>query len=162
MKEWFIHNAEYFLSDWQNLLVGGVVVMSVVIFLMGVLKKIAFNRIKHDLLRKIVLAWSSVLVALPVTAVSVVCNGFSWSYFWAIYILNAVGTILVYWFYENTALRDALALLGKKTVMKFIGAGVSNQEFSKINNEVNQDAQSLIAEATKSASKYKDDDLKKL
>lgn len=162
MKDWILHGAHYFLSNWEDLLAGGVVVMSVVIFLMGCLKKIAINRIKHDLLRKIILAWSSVLLTLPLTAASVVANGFDWNYFWTIYAGNSIQTILVYWLYENTALRDGLAWFGKSTLGRFIGAASGSKDLASVNYEVNQEAKTLVAKATKSTSKYRDDDLKKL
>lgn len=162
MKEWILQSARYFLSNWESLLVGGVLVVSVVIFLMGFIKLAAANNIKSKLLRKVILAWSSVLVALPVTAGITVLYGYDWTYFWAIYAFNAGGTIFVYWFYENTALRDGLAWLGKKTVLKFLGAGAAPQDLSLVRNELSQEAKALIETNTKSASKYKDDDLKKL
>lgn len=162
MEEWILQSARYFLSNWENLLMGGVLVMSVVIFLMGFIKLTAANKIKSHLFRKIFLAWSSVLLALPVTAGIAVLYGYDWSYFWVIYAFNACGTIFVYWFYENTALRDGLSWLGKKTILKFLGAGVSPQELPLVPNELSQEAKNLIATHTKSTSKYRDDDLKKL
>lgn len=159
MKEWILTTARYFLSEWEALLVGGVVVVSAVIFLMGVLKKLVIDRISNSLVRKIVLSWSSVLLVLPVTAISVICNGFDWSNFWAIYAVNAVATIILYWLYENTAIRNALAFLGSRAVTKFI-SGVVTQDLTKVTTQINQEAENLLKSSNKSTSKYRDDDLK--
>lgn len=161
MREWIVENARYFLSDWENLLVGGVIVVSVVIFLMGILKVLLVNKIKNELLRKVILAWSSLVVVLPVTAIYVVVKGVNMDYFWSVYAVNCIATILIYWLYENTALRTSLHKIGKKVVMAFI----SNEKKPKINakeilTEVVKDLSNTAEESTKSETpKYKDNDL---
>lgn len=159
MREWIIACARYFLSDWRSLLIGGVVVVGVVIFLMGVLKKTFINKVKNTIARKVILSWASVVMTLPATAVSIFCNGYDFQYFWGIFAVNAVSTILIYWFYENTALRDALALLGKKTIGMIV-AVYTKEDAKTVVKDINQEAENLLKSSLKSTSKYKDDDLK--
>lgn len=160
MKEWLIEAARYALSDWHNLLVGGVIVMSVVIFLIGFFKKIIFDRIKNKLVRKIVLAWTSVIMALPFTAGMCLVKGFNFDYFWLIYACYAAGTILGYWLYENTGLRNGIHWIGQNTVMKLLHVR-KKEDIDKVMTTVDQQVESLLYEAQKSTSKY-DDDLKNL
>lgn len=160
MKEWILWTSSYFLENWQALFWGGVIVVSVVIFLMGVFKKLLANRIENDLLRKVVLAWTSVILTLPITAVMVLYNSYNWDHFWVIYAANVIGTILIYWFYENTALRNALAAVGKRIVLKFLG-NPTTEDLKAVTEDVEQ----LLASSKpvpQSTSKYKDDDLKNL
>jgi hypothetical protein len=127
---------------------------------MGILKKVCINRIKSKLIRKIVLAWLSILVVMPVTAGSILYNGFSTEHFWGIYIANCILTIAVYWFYENTALRDSLGLIGKKIFSKMIKSK-SQQETEAILQEAGEEIRALLTEETNKIIQhtYKDDDL---
>lgn len=156
MKDWILMAFGYFFSEWWSLLMGGTVVVSVVMFLMGVLKKLLINRIKYPLLRKVILAWLSIVVVLPVTYVSVLYNGFNQEYFWLIYGVNCVATIVIYWFYENTAFRDALALLGKNTLGRIIGKSQSKADIESALKDANAEASKLLKTESK---KYKEDDI---
>lgn len=159
MKAWILSTARYFLSDWFNLVIGGLVVVSVIIFLMGILKSLLINKVKNNLLRKIILSWGSLILTLPATAVSILCNGFSFEHFWGVYVINCVEVILIYWFYENTALRNSLALIGKKVITKIF---LNPEEMKEAVKSANRDVESLLNNSSKSLSKYKDDDLKNL
>lgn len=143
----------------QELFRWGVIAVSIVIFLMGVFKKILINKIQNKLFRKVVLAWGSVITALPVTAVLTYLEEFESSHFWSLYVINCVSTIIVYWFYENTALRDSLAFIGKKALS--VIACNKHKDCKKIAKDVQDEVESLLETSVKSTS-YKDDDLKKL
>lgn len=158
MKEWIVSNATYFLSNWEDLLMGGAIVVSVVIFLMGVLKGLLLNKIKNELARKVILAWTSLIVVLPVTALYLVVKGANMDHFWFIYTVNCVITVLTYWLYENTALRNSLHAVGKKIVMAFIsGEKIPKKDAKEILTEVVKDLSN--SEEVKDSPKYKDDDL---
>jgi hypothetical protein len=159
MKTWILSSASYFLSDWYNLVIGGLVVVGVIIFLMGMLKSLLINKVKNSLMRKIILSWGSLILTLPATVLSILCNGFAFEHFWCIYAINCVGVILIYWVYENTALRNSLALIGKKVVTKIF---LNLEETKEAVKSANKDVESLLNNSSKSLSKYKDDDLKNL
>lgn len=163
MEDWIMLTVNYFLSNWWGLLVGGLVVVGVVMFLMGSLKVTLIKKIKNALLRKVILAWSSVILTLPVTAIVTCYNGFNFAHFWSIYVVNCIGVILIYWFYENTAFRDGLTLVGRKVVTKILFGSTDIKDLEKTVKAANEDVESLLNNSSSnSKSKYKDDDLKNL
>lgn len=109
-----------FLQNWQKALVGGIVVVSAVIVIMGALKFL-FNKINNKLLRKSLLAFSSVLLAMPATAIYFVSANISFDYYWIGYAMTAFATIITYWFYENTCLRDLIQKIGTLTIGRLWG-----------------------------------------
>lgn len=111
----------FFLANFQDFFVGGVIVASTTIVLMGFLKKFVFNRIANKLVRKCVLSFSSLVVCLVVTFCFLVGNGLPAERFFFVYAVNAISTIITYWFYENTGLRNLITFIGDKTIKKYIG-----------------------------------------
>lgn len=107
------------LENWQQALVGGAIVISAVIVLMGMIKGL-FDKIPYKLLRKFLLALTSVVLVLPVSAIYFVCAGIDYKYFWGDYALLSVATIVTYWLYENTCLRDLIHKIGSLTLGRFI------------------------------------------
>lgn len=155
----------YILSDGHELSLGGVVVVGVVIALMGVIKNLKpIKGIKNSVVRKVILAWSSIVLTVALTVVSVFLNEFKQDHFLAICIFNSVGTIVLYWLYENTALRNFVAWVGKKTILKLLVRKPKTiEEAKEFASEVNKDVESLLQSVnSESLSKYKDDDLKNL
>lgn len=140
----------YYIGDWKNVFIGALIVMGVVIFLMGILKNALFNRIKNKLLRKVLLSFCSLALVLPATFAYSIYQGLDMQYFWALYALNAIGTIVVYWFYENTGFRNLLSLIGRNTLVRLFQSG-------DIKNTIEKSKEELI-----SASKYNEDDLDNL
>lgn len=163
MKEWIVSAMQYTLSNWQSLLVEGVIAVGVVIFLMGVLKKLFLDKIPNKLVRKIVVSFLSLIIVLPATVIVIIYNRLDMTYFWVFYAINAAATILLYWFYENTGLRNLLSLIGKNTVYKLLGCLFNKEknisdDLEKTMEEINKDTVSMLKEE----SKYKEDDLKNL
>lgn len=109
----------YILANLQDFVLGGFIVACVTIAIMGILKKVVFNRITNKLARKSALAFSSVIVVLPVTAFSLVGNEIGLQHFWCIYAANAVLTVFTYWLYENTGLRDLIGFTGNTILKKY-------------------------------------------
>lgn len=148
-----IHNIWLNHECW--LIYGGIVSVGVTIFLMGLFKILIGNKIKSKMLRKTLLSFVSVVLVAPVTA------GYLWAktvsgmdYFWYIYLFNALMTIVVYWFYENTQVRELFATAGKKVLSKVISANMekfkdSVDEFKETANRAEK-------------SKYNEDDLTNL
>jgi uncharacterized protein YacL len=162
MREWLISTFNYFLGNWRVLFVGGVITVSLTIFIMSLLKKYLFKKfIKHITARHIITAWSSLIVTLPITAVSILWNDFDPTQFWSIYLVNCVGVILGYWGFEHTV-RDWLVSLGRKIVLRFAKSFADNEDPKKVTQSINKDVESLLVSKSASLHKYKDDDLKKL
>jgi hypothetical protein len=157
MENWVL---SYVVSDWWNLLVGGVLVVSIVIFLMGVLKGVVVNQIKNHLIRKVILAWGSLLLTVAVTLITSIFQEFAVSVFAIKCVLNCIGTILTYWVYENTALRDSLSIFGKKILTKLVFCAFQSKDAKKTIDTVSKDVESWLTDSA--SSRYKDDDIKKL
>lgn len=121
------------IANWQRVLTGGVILTCAIIFLMGVLKKAVLGKIGNKLLRKVVLAFSSVILVFPATALYFVADGINFDYYWYGCAGAAVATILTYWLYENTGLRNVIDLVGEKTVYKYLGVLVSSFTSKKSN-----------------------------
>jgi hypothetical protein len=160
---------EWLLQDIHNIwlnreiwvMYGGLITVGVTIFLMGVLKKLFGDKIQNKLVRKTVLAFFSVVLVAPITATYLIFNTASGiDYFWYMYALNAIGTIVVYWFYENTHLRELLALIGRNTIMKVFTAIFKKDKDTTVQNvtsSIRDDAKKIVKSV-----KYEDDDLKNL
>lgn len=108
------------MEQWQRAATGGIIVACAVIFIMGIVKKAALGKIKNKLLRKVVLSFTSLALTFPVTALYFVGDGISFEWYWYGCALMCVLTIITYWLYENTGLRNLIALIGQNTVGKYI------------------------------------------
>lgn len=128
--------------NWQEALTGGVIVSCAVIFLMGVIKKLldktALANYKNA--RKAVLAFGSLLLTFPITAIYFLADGISFNYYWYGCILTCLSTVFTYWLYENTSLRTAIHAVGAKTVGKywsiFYAAYVDHKNGKELTNQL--------------------------
>lgn len=107
--------------NWQEALTGGVIVSCAVIFLMGVLKKMLDKTAlaNHKNVRKTILAFGSLAMTFPVTAIYFFGKGISFNYYWYGCILCCMSTVFTYWAYENTNFRELIHKIGAKTVGKY-------------------------------------------
>lgn len=150
----------YILSNWQAILVGGAVIVGVVVFLMGLFKKFIGNRIHNKMLRKTVLSFLSLAIVPPITALYTFYNGWAWDMYWLNCVLYAVSTIVVYWFYEGTHLREMLGLIGAVTVGKVWASLKKNpmdiDALKELAPAINENAKQEMKK------KYNEDDLNNL
>ena len=107
------------MANWQRAITGGIIVACAVIFIMGILKKALLGKITNKLLRKVVLSFASLILTFPATALYFVGDNISFRWYWYGCALMCVLTILTYWLYENTGLRDLITLIGRNTVGKY-------------------------------------------
>lgn len=145
MKDWIIVTTEYILSNWQTLLIGGVYAVSMVIFVLGCLKPLIKRWVKNTTLCKVIFAWLSIALNIPATAVSVWIEELPSDHFWTFVVMNAISTVLVYFVYENTALRNALHWFGKKTITLLFSKNVSPL---KAKADIKKEAEMLLANPT--------------
>lgn len=123
------------MANWQRAITGGIIVACAVIFIMGILKKAVLGKIKNKLLRKVVLAFSSLVLTFPATALYFIGDNISFRWYWYACALTCVLTVIVYWLYENTGLRDLIALIGQKTVGKYAAVLVAAWAVANDNND---------------------------
>lgn len=157
------------ISNWQDVLTGGVILTCAIIFLMGILKSAVLGKITNKLVRKIVLAFTSLILVFPSTALYFVTDSINFDYYWYACALVGVATILTYWFYENTGFRNLIHLIGEKTVGKYFAilqaAALSDQsndvtkaQLITVNSELKQTVKEEVAQELANH-KPKDNDL---
>ena len=117
--EFVINTTKLVLTDWYRFLLGGIIVVCAIIVLEGILKKAFLGKVKNKLLRKVLLAMASLILVFPATALYFVSDNISFDYYWYGCVVVAILTIVGYWLYENTALREGIGFIGNKTIVKF-------------------------------------------
>lgn len=158
--EWLLNDLyQIWLNRESWVLYGGMIVVGMTMALMGTLKLVFGNKIQNKLLRKTILSFVSVILIAPLTALYLCLNQPNGiAYFWYVYAANCVFTIVVYWFYENTHIRELLSLVGKNTIYRAWSAIVNkNADPKETVKQIQADAKKIV-----SKSKYDEDDLKNL
>lgn len=109
------------LEDWQNVILGGIMLACSVIFLMGIGKTLGLDRVKNKHLKKAILYFGSMAMVIPTTALYFIIEGISFDWYWWACIGIGILTTITYGFYENSGLRIFIHYIGKKTVGKLFG-----------------------------------------
>lgn len=151
----------------ELILVGAIMVCSI-IFIVGAMKPVLFNKIANKQLRKFLLALSDVVGAFAATAIYFVAKGINWQYYWIASAITTVATVFVYWLYECTPCRSVIDKIGTIAIKKIVKMGLvlfTENEKYKVEKELGKLATELkneaINELGKSA-KYADKELNKL
>jgi hypothetical protein len=163
MIDFIVATTNGIFANWERFLIGGVIVVCAIIVLEGLLKKFLIGKIENKLLRKVILSLTSLVLVFPATAIYFVSDNIPFDYYWFGCIVVAVLTIITYWLYENTALRNAIAFIGNKTIVKFAtilyNAVTKNEEPKDVRSELYTATQEL-KKATKK--KLNETDITKL
>jgi hypothetical protein len=120
--------------------------VSAIIVFIGLLKPILFDRIKFKPLRKVAIAFTDVLSCLLATAIAFWMNGIDFYYFFPEAIGVFVATVVVYWFYENTCLRNLIQKIGSIMLTKIaqIATGfLTDKEKKDLKTELNSAKQEI-------------------
>lgn len=154
--------AKVILSNAQELMVAGAIMVSVIIMLVGMLKHYVFNRIKNDDVRKTVLSLASVGFSFVATFAYFLIEGINWRWYVLGSLLMSIACIVVYHFYENYHLRKLVHKIGNFAIDKFaylakvILAKIADNsdksveaEFKKVTQELNAFAKAEIKSASK-------------
>ena len=123
MIEFVVKCVQVLFANCEEALTGGIIVTSAVIVIMGVLKKFLFDKVQNKLVRKVLLAFTSVFLSFIGTLIYFLADGINFDYYGIGSALNAVLTIVMYWLYENTLLRNFVQYVGEKAIsaaLKFI------------------------------------------
>ena len=141
----------FFKADWYNLLIVGVIMVSAITVLIGILKPLLFNRIPWKPLRRASLAFTNIGLCFGATAAWFAFKHFSFDIYWHSAIAVSLFSIVWYWVYENTCLRDLISTIGKITLSKvaMIMTRIFNGDDIK---EIEKEAK-LVAEELKSTAK---------
>lgn len=159
--DWFLQDIQDVWINRESWLIrGGMIAVGVTMFLVGLFKIILGNKIKNKLLRKTILSFLSLVLVAPVTVIYLLTNSVNgMDHFWVIYLSNCSLTIIVYWFYENTQLRELLCLTGKSVITKAIS--MLFNKFSAIKDDHKKECSDVTTENFFKSS-YNEDDLTNL
>lgn len=108
----------FYSADWKNLFTLGVIMVSAITILVGVLKPLLFNRIKWKPLRRTCLAFTNVGLCFLAVAITFAIKHYDYSVYMHTAIATSIFSILWYWVYENTCLRDLISKIGGITLRK--------------------------------------------
>ncbi len=137
---------QFCVTNWQMVLTGGIILTCAIIFLMGVLKKFIVGKIGNKLLRKVALSFLSLIMVFPATALYFVSESVPFGYYWYACAGVAILTVLTYWIYENTGLRNLIDLIGEKTVGKWVAVLIEAFTERKSNAETKNELISVTAD----------------
>jgi hypothetical protein len=159
-----------FCQNYKVLLTAGVIMVSALIVLIGVLKPILFNKITCKPLRGFLLSFTNIALGFGFVAGAFWLKEISFDYYWFTATAFCVFSVFVYWCYENlTQARAGIHKLGS-FVWKKIGIYIQhkvNKIVQGLNdvNDLNEVVESLLATPKKSTKKVdtkKKDDTKGL
>lgn len=105
-------------ESWQNLWLIGVIMVSAITVLIGILKPLLFDKIKCKQLRRASLAFSNVALCFGGTAIWFFAKSFSYEFYLHTAVTVSLVSIVWYWLYENTCLRDLIHKIGSLTLKK--------------------------------------------
>lgn len=138
MIDFILKYANLILANWEKVLIGGVCTVAAVIVFFGMIKGFV-EKIPNKKLKKFVKAFGSLILVLPATAGTFAIEQISFDHYWVGVVLNTLGTIVGYWVYEHTFLRDFIQFIGENTLKKFwavfvevIKSSIKNSKDKKI------------------------------
>ena len=154
--------AKFLFMNWHRAVMGGIIVTCSVIFLMGILKKFIFNKVKNKLARKALLYFCSIVLVFPITALYFVSDNISFTWYWWGCLLSAMLMIVTYSLYENTGLRNIIDLIGGLVVNKWLKviyeAFMNKAENTELENQLVMSTEQLREEVRKEIhTKFKED-----
>lgn len=169
--DFFVTAVQIALANWQRTLIGGAVVICSLIVFLGSIKELVFGKIKNKNLRKSLLAFTSLALVLPFTAITFLIDRINFDYYWYACAMLAPCVIIVYWFYENTNLRALIQTLGEKTwnkIVVYFATVIVDKDNEKVQSAFLtsvKDAMKIENKAIKqstSVKKHKDEELNNL
>lgn len=163
MLNFVVSTTKLLLADWQRFLIGGIIVISAIIAIEGILKIAMFDKIKNKTVKKVLLAFTSIVLVFPVTAIYFWLEKIAFTYYFYGVAVLSVLTVLSYWAYENTAFRNLVGFVGKKILLKV--KNILDKAFTEDNVNVIQEidkAYKDLKTETKNKVQSKSSDLKNL
>ena len=103
---------EIFMNNKEEIVTAVLVMVSTVIVLMGILKRVVFNKISNKAWRRVALSFSSLALMFATVAIYFVINDINFKWFLPCGSLVCVAMIVTYWFYENTQAREGIHKIG--------------------------------------------------
>lgn len=145
-----------FEANYQDIIVCGLIMVSAIIVAIGLLKPLLFNKIKNKHIRKAALAFANVAACFATVLVYFFFKHTPFDHYFAAAIALSVCSIVTYWLYENTCLRNLIDVLGGivlKKVLKVSLFALSAEDVNAVKAELQKAGTELKATATKEIKK---------
>ncbi len=153
-----------FSGNAKNNILTGVIMVSAIIVFIGLLKPLLFDRIKVKALRKAIIALSEIAICFTTVAVAFWVNHFNFHYYLYASAGLFIATVITYWFYENTCLRNLIHKVGSITLGKIYGIAVGllkprdkqeiKAEIKKVNTDIKKAVHNELAPLVKKAASH--------
>ena len=156
-----------FLGAPEDIILWGIIAVSIIIFLLGFAKHYVFNKIKDKEVRGTVTAFASIISCFAAVLIRFLVNGYTFEHYLLASVCLSFLCIVVYFLYEFTRLRRFIHFIGKFALKKIFKSALSAEdletlkvEFKNAEKEIKDYAKN---ELKKSAAKAREDkDLKNL
>lgn len=125
MFEQFFNMIALFMSNFKENVLTGVIMVSAIIVFIGLLKPLLFDKIKFKPLRKAAIAFSSAICCFIATAITFWVYKIDFSFYVSVTAVVFVAMVIVYWFYENTCLRNLIKKIGTIVLTKLYNSFVA-------------------------------------
>ena len=112
---------QYLITNRWEYIIWGAIMVSAIIVIIGILKPIAFDKIPYKALRKACLAATNVAFSFASTAICYWVNDINFKWYWYGAAIISIATIITYWLYETTCLRNLIHKIGTMTLKKVWG-----------------------------------------
>lgn len=160
----------FFGANYNDILVCVVLMTSTIIAAIGLLKPIAFDKIPNKQIRKAALAASNVAACFIAALIYFLVNDWNLDYYVTAALALSIWSIVTYWLYENTCLRNLIKLIGTlaiNRIIKIVCLAATNDDVNAVKAELKKTGEELKShtktELKKAATTYKTDkDLKNL
>ena len=151
-------------TNYSDIIVYVVAMVSAIIVAIGLLKPLIFNKIPNKSVRKVALAFSNVALCFIASVILFFAKGWCWDYYLTAAIALSVCCIITYWLYENTCLRNLIETVGTIVLRKVAGVAilaVTTDDVKRVKTAVETAAKEVKAstknELTKTANQIKED-----
>ena len=123
-------------ENWATFWLIGVIMVSAITVLIGVLKPFVFDKIRIKPIRKACLAFSNIALCFLGNAILYWWNNGNFDLYFHTSFTTAIVSILWYWLYENTCLRDLIHKIGTVVLNKLKGGQLTKKDQEEIVKEV--------------------------
>ena len=152
--------------NFNDIFVYVVSMVSAIIVAIGLLKPILYDRINNKQLRKMALAFSNVGACFACVLILFCVKDWNFKYYVTSAIALTITCIVTYWLYENTCLRNLIAVIGNIVLRKIASLAVVavntedineiKTEAKKVTNELKAHTKEALKKATIETKEDKD------
>lgn len=119
------HLINYFGFFYQDIIVSVVIMVSAIIFVIGLLKPIIFDKIRNKDLRKCALALANIAGCFVASMFYFLKNGWDFKYYTVASLALTIASIVIYYLYETIPyVRKVIGGIGYSAISKVFNVGI--------------------------------------